>query len=205
MEPEWLKLARSLQAIAQNGLEYSDGVYDKERYKDVRNIALRMMELGSDTRIECIQNLFAKQTGYATPKVDVRAVILREEQVLLVQEKTDQRWALPGGWADVNLSAGQNAEKETEEEAALEVRAERLLAVYDRSQHHHPPFPFHVYKFFIHCVVVSGEPSPGLETMGAEFFSLSSLPPLSTGRVNEMQVHRMVEILQHPDWPTEFD
>ena len=205
MEPEWLKLARSLQAIAQNGLEYSDGVYDKERYIDVQNIALRMMELGSDTKIERIEELFQKQTGYATPKVDVRAVIMRDEQVLLVQEKTDQCWALPGGWADVNLSAGNNAAKETQEEAGLSVRAERLLAVYDRSQHHHPPFPFHVYKFFIHCVIVSGEPTVGLETMDVGFFPLSKLPPLSTGRVNETQIHRMAEILRHPEWPTEFD
>ena len=205
MEPEWLKLARTLQAVAQNGLEYAEGEYDKERYQDVRNVALRMLELGSDTKIERISGLFSEQAGYATPKVDVRAVVVRDGEVLLVREKTDRRWAMPGGWCDVNLSAKQNAEKETLEEASMVVRAERLLAVHDRSLHHHPPFPFHVYKFFIQCAIVSGEPAPGSETLAAEFFKPDDLPPLSTGRVTEAQVHRMLDIHDHREWPTEFD
>ena len=206
MEPEWLKLARSLQAVAQNGLDLSKGVYDRERYLDVQRIAARMLELGSDTAIEPILDLISQQTGYTTPKVDVRAVVVRAERILLVREKSDQRWALPGGWCEVNHSPARNAEKETREEAGLSVRATRLLAVYDRSCHDHPPYPFHVYKLFIHCVLDNdSEPAPGLETMDAGFFAETELPPLSSGRVNQTQIHRMFEMLRHPERPAEFD
>ena len=115
-EPEWLVLTRNLQAIAQNGLTFSDGVFDRVRYEELRVIASRLMAIGSQGDIEPIINLFSNDVGYTTPKVDVRGVVLRGEEILLVEERSDARWSLPGGWADPGLTPSACIEKEIHRE-----------------------------------------------------------------------------------------
>ncbi len=148
MQPVWLTWARELQAIAQTGLTFATDVYDRERYGAIRSLAARMMAEHSGAGPERIEALFAEQTGYATPKVDVRgAVFDREGRIVLVREVADAgRWALPGGWADVNQSPSESVLREVREESGLEVTVRKLAAVYDRDLHGHvPPLPFHVY------------------------------------------------------------
>ena len=205
-EPEWLVLTRNLQAIAQNGLTFSVGVFDRVRYEELRVIASRLMAIGSQGDIEPIINLFSNDVGYTTPKVDVRGVVLRGEEILLVEERSDARWSLPGGWADPGLTPSACIEKEIHEEARLTAKAVRLLAVYDRGSHDHPPNPFSVYKLFFHCEVgPTAEPAPGLETAAAAFFPVGDLPDLSTGRVTRAQIEHMVDAIHHPQRPVAFD
>ena len=204
-EPRWLALTRNLQAIAQNGLTFSEGEFDRERYDELRTIASQLMALAADADVEPIINLFSQDSGYTTPKVDVRAIVLRDDRVLLVEERSDGCWSLPGGWADPGLTPSACIEKEICEEAGLTAKALRLLAVYDRACHDHPPYPFYVYKLFFHCEAEAGEPTPGLETAATGYFSLDDLPPLSTGRVTKTQIERMVEMVHQPSLPTAFD
>lgn len=157
-EPRWLRWSRQLMAIAQNGLTYSNSPYDVERYEAVRGIAAEMMADRTGTDQERIVRLFAQQSGYATPKVDVRGVVFRDDAILLVKECEDGGWTLPGGWADVNESPREAVEREVVKESGYEVRATKLLAVLDRAKHPHvPPFPFHIYKVFILCDLIGGE------------------------------------------------
>jgi ADP-ribose pyrophosphatase YjhB (NUDIX family) len=213
METRALAWARRVQSIAQIGLTYSDNPFDRERYERLRDLAAEMFaaqvsdgdgEASAKVRLD---DVLAGLTGYPTPKVDVRALVRRDGGVLLVRERVDGRWALPGGWADVGTSPAENAVREVAEEAGVTVTPGRLLALYDRdrAEHNHPPSPYHVYKLFVSCDLVAGEPAPGTETMGAGFFDPADLPPLSTGRVTEAQIARLLYLDDHPELPPDLD
>jgi ADP-ribose pyrophosphatase YjhB (NUDIX family) len=207
MEPSWLRWARELQAIAQIGETYSgENHFDRERYARVRGIAAEMLAAGTGLDTATVVTFFDAERGYATPKIDVRGVVFRDGRLLLVREASDGLWTLPGGWADVNQSAGESVVREVREESGFETRAVKILAVLDRSRHEHTPaFPFHVYKLFVRCEIVGGRPAPRVETTAVGFFDEADLPPLSISRVTEGQIRRMFEHLRHPDWPTDFD
>lgn len=204
--PEWLDWARRIAAIAQNGLTYSETPYDTERYEELRRIATQMMARGDGATADRLMAVLQREDGYATPKVDVRAVAFRVGRILLVREHTDGLWTPPGGWADVGDSPARNAVRELREEAGFEGRAVKLLAVYDRALHPHTPvFPFHVYKMFFLCELTGGEARGSHETDEVGFFARDALPPLSMGRVTPDQLQRMFDHAVHPEWPTDFD
>lgn len=199
-------LARRLQATSQTGLEYNQNEYDRERYELVGKIAAELMAMQCDTPIEKFQQLFGEQSGYATPKVDVRAAAFRDGKILMVREAMDGLWTVPGGWADVNDSPREAAEREVWEESGFRVKTTKLAAVYDRAKHpHDPPLPFHVYKMFFICEIVGGEAKPSRETPEVGFFALDALPPLSISRVLEFQLRRLLEHVKNPGLATDFD
>ncbi len=205
MIPNWLDWAQRLQAIAQTGLNYSTNVFDIERYQAVREIAAEMAVSFSDADAGAMRALFAGQEGHATPKVDVRAAVFRDDAILLVRERSDGLWTLPGGWADVGESPGEAVAREAYEESGYRVRAVQVLAVYDRNKHPHPPFPFHTYKLFFLAELTGGQPAHSVETDGVGFFREDELPGLSVMRVTPGQIARLFQHHRHPDWPTDFD
>jgi len=205
MHPQWLEWAQRLQAIAQNGLIYAQNPFDLERYEAVREVAAAMMATHSGANLDYVRNLFAGQVGYATPKVDVRGAVFRDDTILLVKERQDGLWTLPGGWADVSESPSAAVVREVYEESGYHTRAIKLLALYDRNRHAHAPFPFHVYKLFFHCELLGGPPAPNVETDGVAFFPEDKIPELSLLRVTPAQIARLFEHHRHPDWPTDFD
>jgi ADP-ribose pyrophosphatase YjhB (NUDIX family) len=206
-EPPWLRWAKELHALAQAGLTYSENHFDLDRYRRLREIAAEIMASGGAIGAGEMLEVWRLEEGYATPKVDVRAVVLDDGgRVLLVQEKSDGLWTLPGGWADPNDSPRDVAAREVREEASVEVRPVRLLALLDRTvQGHTPLFPFHVYKAFILCEWLGGDPAPGSETAGAGWFEPANLPPLSLGRILPQQIARMVELAAEPSTPPDLD
>ena len=205
MNPPWLDWARQLQAIAQTGLTYAKDVYDIERYHAVHQIAGEIMAHGAATDISQITGLFANHTGYATPKVDVRAAVFRDNRILLVREREDGCWTLPGGWADIGDSPAESVVREVREESGYEVKARKLVAFLDRDKHEHPPIPYHAYKAFFLCDLIGGEPVHSVETDGVDFFKEHELPPLSLMRVNAAQIAHLFEHYRNPDWPASFD
>jgi ADP-ribose pyrophosphatase YjhB (NUDIX family) len=209
MEPVWIVWARELQAITQTGLTFAENGYDRERYMAIRSLAARMMVHYSAADLARVEALFAGQTGYATPKVDVRGAVFDESgRILLVREISDsERWTIPGGWADVNQSPSEGVVREVREEAGVEVTVRKLAAVYDRALHGHmPPHPFHVYKLFFICDVVGGAPQPGSETSEVAFFAENAIPEdLSVARILPHQISRMFEHARRSDLPTDFD
>jgi ADP-ribose pyrophosphatase YjhB (NUDIX family) len=206
MEPIWIDWVKRLQAIAQNGLTYAQSPYDMERYEQVRHIASEMAADRSGVELPRVLDLFSRDIGYATPKVDVRAVIFHNGSILLVRERDDGRWTLPGGWADVGEAPSECARREAKEESGYDVQVKRLFAVYDRSLHpHEPPFPYHVYKLFFLCEIVGGRAAASNETDEIGFFTRDVIPPLSVTRVTPQQIDRMFEHCLHPEWQTDFD
>lgn len=207
-EPPWLLWAREIQALAQTGLTFTQDKYDHERYERLRTLAAEMIAQHVGVPARSIETLFAGQTGYATPKIDVRGAVFKRDQILLVRETSDgDRWTLPGGWADVNESPSESVIKEVREESGLEVRVNKLVAVWDRSKHPHTPsYPFHIWKLFFLCEIMDGKPQRGTETSEVAFFGEDELPSdLSVSRVLLPQLRRMFEHIRRPELPTEFD
>lgn len=184
MEKELSILLTKLQGIAQTGKRYGKDVFDQERYEELSQVTKQLMAClyPTVTKRE-IEILVDRDEGYATPKVDVRAVVFNQEgKLLLVKEKSDHSWALPGGWADIGYSPKEIAEKETLEEAGITVKAKRLIAVLDKAKHPYPPSLTYVYKFFIRCEPLAGTIQTGIETSDVGYFLLSEIYTLSLSK-----------------------
>lgn len=205
MDPKWLDWARKLQAIAQNGLTFSKDPFDIERYEALHKIAAEMMAEYTGEEPERILGLFKRETGYATPKVDVRGAIFEDNRILLVRERMDGLWTLPGGWVDIGDSPKEAVEREIIEESGYIARAARLVAVYDRNKHPHPPLAHHIYKLFFICELLGGNPAANLEIDEIGFFAEDNLPDLSLARITPGQIARLFEHYRNPDLPTDFD
>ncbi len=201
----WLHWAQQLQAVAQTGDAYANNDFDRQRYDLVRNIAAAMMAAGSDAQPTGLAELFKREGGYATPRMDVRAAVFRAGRILMVQERSDGLWTLPGGFADVGDSPSAAVEREVHEESGFTVRATKLVALFDRNRHPHPPFGYHLWKTFFLCELQGGEAQPSIETSAVGFFAAAELPPLSQGRVSVGQVQLMFEHHGNPQLPASFD
>jgi ADP-ribose pyrophosphatase YjhB (NUDIX family) len=205
-EPQWLKIARELRAIAQTGLAFTTDRFDRQRYERVQELAASILAHGSDGPYEAIIGLLRNDRGYATPKVDVRGAAFVDGRVLMVREISDGKWTLPGGWADVNQSAAECVIREIAEESGFEAKALKLAAVRDYQKSGHPPRHVDsIYKMFFICAITGGGARASDETSEVAFFARGELPPLSLGRATAAQIDRMFQHAQDPQLPTDFD
>ena len=205
MEPAWLAWVRRLNALAQTGLTFAENPYDIERYAAIRTIAAEMIARGTGADAGRVLDLLASDAGYATPKVDVQGVVFQDAKILLVQERSDGLWTLPGGWADVGDSPADAVVREVREESGFETRATKLLALLDRNRHGHPPHLNHIYKIFIQCEIIGGSPTTSHEIQDVGFFAEDEIPELSLTRIIPAQIARMFEHYRHPDLSADFD
>lgn len=201
----WLQWAQQLQAVAQTGETYANNDFDRQRYDLVRNIAAAMMAAGSAAEPGDLIERFARERGYATPRMDVRAAVFRDERILMVQERSDGLWTLPGGFADVGDSPSIAVEREVLEESGFTAKATKLVALFDRNRHPHPPFGYHLWKAFFLCELQGGVARPSIETSAVDFFAADRLPPLSQGRISIGQLQLMFEHQRNPQLPASFD
>lgn len=197
---EW---AKELQSLAQAGLFYGHDIYDKERYQRIREISAEMMLTRADIPVEKIKGLFCGDEGYQTPKLDTRAAIFSDEKILLVCEKG--KWSLPGGWCEFNLSPADNIVKETKEEAGLDVRVEKVIAIQDRDKHNPPPYAYGVVKIFYLCKVLGGKFTENIETSESRFFSKEELPLLAEEKCNKEQILMCFDAYNSNNWTIVFD
>lgn len=205
LSKQWIQWLRELQSIAQIGRSYCKDYFCQERYDRLNNIAAEITAQYSEQEFEVIRDFFQKEIDYATPKIDVRAVVFQNQKLLMVQEIEDGLWSLPGGWADVNNSPAESVVREVFEETGFQVEATKLLAFYDKHKHDHPPQWPHAYKAFYLCEMQGGKATPSYETPLIKFFAENALPELSTNRVTKKQIQLMFEHARHPEWPTDFD
>ena len=211
--PATLDLSRKLLALAQSGLHFTRDPYDKERYEEIARIASELLAAESPGGLAvtpaAILELWQRDRGYVTPKIEVRGSIFREKEgiseVLLVRETIDGKWTLPGGWVDVNEGPRQAIEKEILQESGYIAEVVKLAAVYDKLRHEHPPSLFHTWKLFFLCEITGGQPRFSLETDGIEFFALDALPELSMPRTTPAQIARMHVHYLNPGLPTDVD
>ena len=205
-EPPWLTIARELQAMAQTGLTFTQDRFDRLRYERLRELAAQLIAHGSSSDTAKVLDLLRGETGYGTPKVDVRGAAFVDGRVLLVRELSDGLWTLPGGWADVNQSAAECVVREVWEESGFTAQALKLASVHDYRRAGHPPHALHyVYKMYFICEITGGVATPSNETSEVAFFARDALPPMSLGRTLPKQVERMFEHWEKPELPTDFD
>jgi ADP-ribose pyrophosphatase YjhB (NUDIX family) len=203
--PRWLQWAREIQALSQSGLTYAVDEYNRERYGRLTEIAADIVH--SHTRLPegAALRSFGLQPGYATPKVDVRGAVVRDGAILLVQERSDGRWCMPGGWADVGALPSEMVEREVWEESGFRVRASKVVGVYDANRDGTPIEFYHAYKIVFLCEIVGGEARPSSETLAVGFFTFDDLPPLSTNRTSERHLTELQAHLRDPNRPAAFD
>lgn len=194
-----------MRALAQSGLAFTHDPFDRERYRDLERLAAALLAGELEIPLERAEALWSGEEGYATPKVDVRGAVFTADRVLLVRERADGRWTLPGGWVDVNDSPAEAVEREIREESGYHARAVKLAALVDRRKHPHPPSVHHIYKLMFICALTGGNPAVSTETDAVGFFPVSALPQLSTGRVLGPQIERLYEHHLHPELPADFD
>lgn len=199
-----LKWISEIHALSQNGLTYSKNEFDIERYHRLDLIAKEMAAHFSDKDFDAVEHSFSLDKGYATPKLDVRGFILKDNTTLLVKERSDNRWTLPGGWVEVNESPSESIIREIREETGFNAKVIRLLALWDIIKHDHPPQWPHTYKMFFLCEIISGNKKENLEISEIEFFPLNNLPELSKPRVTHNQLMQLHNLALHSE-VTAFD
>ena len=204
MADQFISWAEELQSIAQAGLFYGHDDFDKERYQRIREIAAQMMSSATGIPVEKITDLFCADSGYQTPKVDTRAAIFKDDKILLVRERSG-RWSMPGGWCEYNMSPADNTIKEAREEAGLDVRLTRLIAVQDREKHNKPHYAYGVIKIFYLCEPLGGEFEENIETSASQYFDIEELPELAEEKCTEEQVRMCFEAYRDERWQAQFD
>jgi ADP-ribose pyrophosphatase YjhB (NUDIX family) len=207
-DPDWLVWAREIQAVAQTGLAFGKDPYDLERYAALRRLAARIMAEHTAADSGRIEGLFDGEIGYATPKIGVRAAVFDAAgRILMVREVVDEnRWTLPGGWADVNQTPAQSVVREVFEESGYRVRAVKLAAVWDRARQAQPAMAFSIVRMFFVCVLEGGAPATSLETSEVGWFAEAEVPAdLSVRRTLPHHISRMFAHWRDPGLATEFD
>lgn len=68
------------QALVQSGIAYSKDPYDQERFKRLMAMIAELASFSTEKNFQEINNFFSQETGYATPKIDVRAFILKDDK-----------------------------------------------------------------------------------------------------------------------------
>lgn len=201
---KWLELIIEIQSLAQNGLAYTNNVYDKERFERLRDISAEMLSMKSDLSLEKVKDLFCNEKGYQTPKLDTRAVIFKDDKILLVKENNGT-WSLPGGWVDVLESVASNTVKETKEETGLDVVPKRIIAIQDRNKHNKPIYAYGICKIFVLCEVIGGKFEKNIETTETDYFSLDELPLLAEAKTNKEQIEMCFKAVNDENWQVQFD
>jgi ADP-ribose pyrophosphatase YjhB (NUDIX family) len=203
---KWLGWAREIQALAKSAEHFAKNSYDRERAERLMQIAAEIIAEHSEMTEKELLTAFRAQPGYMTPKVDVRGAVFDGEKLLFVREAADHCWTFPGGWADVGETPSLAVEREVREESGVEVRAERLIGVYDANRVESFLPLFHAYKLVFFCRPLSGEPKPSNETLEVGYFSLDDLPePLSAHRTTPRHIEDAIEALRNPTSDTAFD
>lgn len=203
--PPWLAWAREIQALAQSGLAYSRNEYERLRCRRLMEIAAQIVEAHTDLPGEEVLQSLSMQPGYATPKVDVRGAIVRAGQILLVQERSDGRWCMPGGWADVGDLPSEVVVREVWEESGFVAVPRKVVGVYDANRGGHPLEFYHAYKIIFLCEITGGHARPSHETLEVGFFDFDDLPPLSSHRTNRRHLDEVLAHIHDPLRPVGFD
>lgn len=201
----WLTIAKKINSIAQSGLAFTKDKYDRQRYSELLDLSIQILNNITDINSEKLEFVFNRDIGYQTPKVGIRAVIVRDDKILLIKEKMDGKWCLPGGYADTGMTPGESAINEVKEESGFEVKPIRLLGLIDYNKHQEQPFPFDLYQLFIACEIIGGEATAGVETSDVGFFDINDLPELSVRRVTKQQILKMFELYKNKSLDPIFD
>ena len=203
--PRWLKWAREIQQLSQTGLAFAITDYEKQRYKRLTEITAEIVEHHTSLEKDSVEKVMMKQPGYATPKIDVRAAVMQDDKILLVQEISDERWAMTGGWADVGDIPSEVAVRETKEESGYDVKPTKVIGVFDANRLGGQLEFFHAFKIVFLCELMGGEAATSDETQDVSFFNFDDLLPISLNRTNDKHIKEIRAHMKNPQRSTHFD
>lgn len=201
----WLTIAKRINSIAHSGIAFTKDKYDHERYSELLDLSIQILNNITDIDSKKLEFIFNRDIGYQTPKVGVRAVVFRDEKILMVKERMDNKWCLPGGYADTGMTPSEIIINEVKEESGFDVEPVRILGLIDYNKHQAKPFPFDLYQLFMECKITGGKATAGIETSDVGFFAIDDLPELSVRRVTKEQVLKMFELHNNKDFDPVFD
>ena len=201
----WLTVAKRINSIAQIGLTFTKDEFDRERYNELLDLSVTIFNNITEIDTKKLDFIFNRDIGYQTPKVGIRAVVFKDNKILLVKECMDNKWCMPGGYADVGLTPSEIAIKEVKEESGFDVKPLRILGLIDYNKHQNRPFPFDIYQIFMACEIIGGEAKNGIETSDVGFFDIDNLPDLSVRRVTKEQIIKMFELYNDKTLEPIFD
>ncbi len=201
----WLEWAREIQALAQTGLHYSQDHFNQERYQRLQQIAAEIVAEHTNLDYDRLTEVFQQQIGYATPRIDVRGAVFEKGKLLLVQERIDGGWTMPGGWADVVDTPSGAIEREVWEESGFRVKTRRVVGIYDANRI--PPLEvFHAFKIVFLCDILSGAPRISSETSEVAFFSEAEIPDALSGhRTSPRHIRDAFRSYSQPRSPVKYD
>lgn len=203
--PKWLEIAREIQQLAQTGLAFATTSYEKTRYERLTEIVSEIIDSSTQLEKEAVKKVLMDHPGYATPKIDVRAAVVKDDKILLVQESADKLWAMPGGWADVGDIPSEVAVRETREESGYVVKPLKVIGVYDANRLGGRLELFHAFKIIFLCELLGGSAKISDETLDVRFFPFDQLPGLSLNRTNMKHIQEIRLHLADTDRKTYFD
>lgn len=183
---------KRILAIAKAGLLYAKDEYDKERYTEIKELSLKLINKLSVESYDKLLQLTNLDEGYPTPKVDVRGIIKKDDKILLVEDSKTKLWSLPGGFAEIGLSPEENIIKEVKEETGYDVQVNSLEGIFDTNLDTQNPQLFQYYKLIFECSIIKGEFEKNIETSNINFFDIQNLPPLSEKRTTKDQLTKLL-------------
>lgn len=201
----WLTIAKKINSIAHSGLAFTKDKYDRERYTELLDLSIQILNKLTDIDAKKLEFIFNRDIGYQTPKVGVRAVVFKDDKMLMVKERMDNKWCLPGGYADTGMTPSEIIVNEVKEESGFDVKPVRILGLIDYNKHQARPFPFDLYQLFMECEIIGGKATTGIETSDVGFFAIDNLPELSVRRVTKEQVLKMFELHNNKELAPVFD
>jgi len=204
--PKWLEWARGIQSLSQTGVHYSENEFDKQRYSQLLEIAAEIVAEHSVHEKGDVAVEFSTLKGYATPRVDVRAAVFKDDKLLMVNEVMDGTWSMPGGWADVGDLPSVAAEWEVLEEAGFIVKAKKLIGVYDANRMPGQMELYHAYKLVFLCDLIDGKAQTSFETSDVRFFDRDEIPTDKFGeRIKTRHIDDAYFAKDNLDCQTVFD
>jgi ADP-ribose pyrophosphatase YjhB (NUDIX family) len=202
---QFLERMRQIQALVQTESHYAQDDFQRDRCRKLMDIVAEIISQNTGLDFPLLSKAFKDQLGYATPKIDVRAAAFREGKLLLVRERLDGGWTMPGGWADVGDTPSNAAEREAWEEAGFHVKARKIVGIYDANRVE-PLELFHAFKIVFLCNIIDGEARTSIETSDVKFFGPDEIPSnFSGGRTTARHVRDAFAALNNPNSPSVFD
>jgi ADP-ribose pyrophosphatase YjhB (NUDIX family) len=201
----WLEIAKRINSLAQTGLTFTKDKFDRERYSELQELSITILNNITQIDTKKLDFVFNRDIGYQTPKVGIRAVVFKDNKILLVKEKMDDKWCLPGGYADTGMLPCEIAVNEVKEESGFDVKPTRILGLIDYNKYQEKPFPFDLYQIFMECEIIGGQAQTGIETSDVGFFEITELPELSVRRVTKEQILKMHELYKDKELKPIFD
>jgi 8-oxo-dGTP pyrophosphatase MutT (NUDIX family) len=190
----WEQYVMKVLSICKIGLKYSKDPFALENYSELEKISLDL--LSKEQTYQKAGNFYERDI-YPTPNLSVRVIVFNEKnQLLMVKEVMDGKWAVPGGWVDVFDTPSEAAISEVMQETGLLIKPSRVLAIMQRERYKdYPTLVSETVHYFL-GEVIRGELTRSHETSEVCWVDVDDLPELSK-KTTEVEIRRAIDVAKN--------